>query len=332
MSKFVASYPIALVRSSKRRGGHSHGILAWVALVSAGIVVGCSSTPDDPVVAAVGATSVGDNGETEEVIPLPAEEEAPEPPKPSDPPPPPKATTEFVVTGDLNLRSTPEILEGNIVGVMPRGTKVKLLAANPTNGFYNVDVPSLSKQGWCSGKYLNEVTPGGTPTPGAPGDLNGPASPENALARAKPAVGFSYYWGGGAYLATGPTDATKGSCSGNCPDCTHQGKYGADCSGLIAKTWQYGALPLEQNDHPFSTADFVQDKANYWSTVSDRKNAKLADAAVYREGGAGHIVMYEKGDAWGSPFVYECTGCKIGCVYGAKKLAAKYKFIRRDKF
>jgi hypothetical protein len=108
--------------------------------------------------------------------------------------------------------------------------------------------------------------------------------------------------------------------AGNCPSCTHSGKYGADCSGLVAKVWQYGALPLETNSHPFSTTDFVVEKANYWTTIADHKNAKLADDAVYRKGGAGHIVMYEKGDAWGSPFVFECAACKKAACTAPKNL------------
>ena len=36
-----------------------------------------------------------------------------------------------------------------------------------------------------------------------------------------------------------------GSCSGSCPSCSHSGKYGADCSGLIAKAWQFGPVALD---------------------------------------------------------------------------------------
>jgi uncharacterized protein YraI len=227
-----------------------------------------------------------------------------------------------------------------VLAVIPSGTVVTLLSATAQNGFLNVEFNGTA--GWSSSTYLTEVvttggtssssssSSGGTTTGGAV-DLEGAPSPDNAIARAKSAVGFSYYWGGGAWLPTGATSSNKGSCSGSCPSCSHSGKYGADCSGLVAKAWQFGTTALEVNSHPYSTSSFVSDSAGHWSTVS-RGSLRKGDALVYNSGGHGHIAMYEKGDGWGSPTVIECRGCSYGCVYNARSFASNYKGIRRSGF
>jgi len=225
-----------------------------------------------------------------------------------------------------------------VLAVIPSGTVVTLLSATAQNGFLNVEFNGTA--GWSSSSYLTEVTTtggtssssssGGTTTGGTV-NLDGAPSPDNAIARAKAAVGFSYYWGGGAWLPTGATSSSKGSCSGSCPSCSHSGKYGADCSGLVAKAWQFGTKALEVNSHPYSTASFVNDSAGKWSTVS-RSSLRKGDALVYNSGGRGHIVMYEKGDGWGSPTVIECRGCAYGCVYNARSFTSNYKGIRRSGF
>ena len=225
---------------------------------------------------------------------------------------------------DVNLRKSASS-SAAVLAVIPSGTIVVLLSTTPSNGFYNVQYSGVSGYGHSS--YL-------TPVSGVssdPVDIDGPASPANAIARAKAAMGFSYYWGGGAWLASGPTSSSKGSCSGSCPSCTHSGKYGADCSGLVAKAWQFGTKALEVNSHPYSTADFIRDLPGKWSTVS-RGSLRAGDALVYRSGGAGHIAIYEKGDGWGSPTVYECRGCSYGCTYSTRSFPAKYHGIRRVGF
>jgi cell wall-associated NlpC family hydrolase len=162
-------------------------------------------------------------------------------------------------------------------------------------------------------------------------NVDGPPSPDNAFARASAAVGFSYYWGGGAWQAGGATSSNKGSCSGSCPSCSHSGKYGADCSGLVAKAWQYGAENLETNSHQYATSSFVSDLSGHWSTVT-RAALKKGDALVYNSGSAGHIVLYEKGDGWGTPTVIECRGCAYGCVHDARTFSSTYHAIRRAGF
>lgn len=239
--------------------------------------------------------------------------------------------TTMRTTADLNLRQGPST-DTAILRVLPKGTIVNVLDPKEQNGFLNVE--ALGLRGWASVKYLEPdgTTTTTTPnTPNTPVDLSGPPSPDNAIARAKPAIGFSYYWGGGAWLAEGPTAATKGSCTGNCPSCQHHGAYGADCSGLIAKAWQYGDKDLAKNAHPYSTATFISPKAGYWSDIT-RANAKKGDALVHNSNGSGHIVLYEKGDPWGSPVVYECKGCSYGCVYNARSFGSTYKAIRRAGF
>lgn len=242
-------------------------------------------------------------------------------------------TTEIAATlrttADLNLREGPST-DTAVLRVLAKGTLVTVLDEKEQNGFLNVE--ALGVRGWVSVKYLEEMPAATSPgTPGAPVDINGAPSPDNAIARAKPAVGFSYYWGGGAWLPEGPTASTKGSCSGNCPSCTHSGKYGADCSGLIAKAWQMGDKDLADNSHPFGTVHFMSPKAGYWSDAQ-RGAMKKGDALVHNSSGRGHIVLFEKGDPWGSPVVYECKGCAYGCVYNARAFGSEYKAIRRAGF
>lgn len=245
-------------------------------------------------------------------------------------------TTALTVNGKMRTTANLNLRKGAgtsfaVVAVIPSGSLVTLLSATPKSGFLNVEFSGTA--GWSSAKYLAEVaTPtGGGGTSGGTVDINGAPSPDNALARAKAAVGFSYYWGGGAWLASGVSASTRGSCSGSCPSCSHSGKYGADCSGLVAKAWQFGDKTLTVNSHPYSTASFVNDVAGKWSTIS-RSALRKGDAMVYRKNGGGHIVIYEKGDGWGTPTVIECRGCSYGCVYNARSFASNYKSIRRSGF
>lgn len=239
------------------------------------------------------------------------------------------AATKARATANVNLRKS-ATTGSSVLAVIPSGTVVALVSSTPTNGFYNVTYNGVT--GYSHANYLTPVSDGGTGggVSGGTVDLEGPASPANAIARAKAAVGFSYYWGGGAWLASGPTSSTKGSCSGSCPSCSHSGRYGADCSGLVAKAWQFGTKTLSVNSHPYSTADFNRDASGKWYTVS-RGSLRASDALVYRSGGAGHIAIYEKGDGWGAPTVYECRGCSYGCVHNARSFSG-YHAIRRSGF
>lgn len=235
--------------------------------------------------------------------------------------------TKARTSANVNLRKS-ATTSSAILAVIPSGTTVSLVSGTLTNSFYNVSYNGIT--GYAHSNYLKPVSDTGSGGTTGAVSVDGPASPANTIARAKAAVGFSYYWGGGAWLASGPTASTKGTCRGSCPSCTHTGSYGADCSGLVAKAWQYGNKTLSVNSHPYSTADFNVSRAGLWSVIS-RGSLRTGDALVYRSGGSGHVVIYEKGDAWGAPTVYECRGCAYGCVYNARTFSG-YKAIRRSGF
>jgi uncharacterized protein YraI len=223
-------------------------------------------------------------------------------------------------TTDVNLRNGPGTTY-SVLHVVPSGAKVTVEAADPKNGFYKIKHDGTV--GWSSGKYYTTVASDG----GSTGELS--AARQGALDRGKSMKGFSYWWGHGRWKPEGPTSSTKGSCSGSCPSCSHGGSYGADCSGFVAKAWK---VPSSNDDitvdsHPYGTIHFVDSSSN-WSTVS-RGSVKPADALVYNSGGAGHIILFEKGDGWGSMYAYECKGCSAGCVYGLRTASSSYKAIRR---
>ncbi len=234
------------------------------------------------------------------------------------------AGTTLKSTTGVNLRTGPGT-SYSILRVVPAGSEVSVVAADPQNGFYKVKHNGTT--GWSSGQYYTKVTAGGG---GGDGTLS--AGRQEAITRSKSVVGFSYYWGGGAWLADGPSSSTKGSCSGSCPSCSHSGKYGADCSGFIGKAWQVQGADgaLSTNQHPISTATMVG-SSSQWSTV-DRGAVKPADAMVYNKSGAGHTIMYNSGDGWNSMYATECKGCSAGCVYGIRTASSAYKAIRRTGF
>ena len=158
------------------------------------------------------------------------------------------------------------------------------------------------------------------------------AAPESMTADeivslAQSGVGYSYYWGRGSWREDG---AQPGSCAGSCPNCTHTGSYGADCSGYVAKVWQVpGPIALATNSHPYSTSHFRW-QSIHWDHV-DRGSTRRADAFVYRNAAnsGGHIVLYESGDPWGSSWVYEARGCSYGIVHNLKSVSSSYVTIRR---
>ncbi len=230
----------------------------------------------------------------------------------------------LIAIDDVNLRKGPATTF-DVLAVIPEGAAVTLLNPTPSGGYLNVQFNG--QVGWAHGNYFQGAKPATTGTV----DINGAPSPANALARAKTSVGFSYWWGYGAWQPTGANSSNAGSCTGSCPSCSHKGTNGADCSGMVAKAWQYGTKDITVNSHPYSTIDFVQDVSGKWSTVS-RGAMKPGDALVYRKDGAGHVVIWEKGDGWGASTVVECRGCAYGCVYNTRSFGAEYKAIRRAGF
>ncbi len=240
-----------------------------------------------------------------------------------------------VCASALNQRSGPGTSYG-ILRVIPSDTTVTILAAQTS--WYQADWGG--RTGWSDGRYFCALPGGGgtsgggggtgsTPPagggsdPGAGGfDVSG-ISRDNVIAIAKAAVGYSYWWGHGDFEG-----AKAGSCTGSCPSCSHSGATGADCSGLAAKAWMLpAAMPIRADKHPYSTADFVRAHA-LWRTVS-RGGVQRGDALTYNSGGAGHIVMYESGDGWGSMWTYEARGCSYGVVHNLRTAGAAYKAIVR---
>lgn len=226
-------------------------------------------------------------------------------------------------TTNVNLRTGPGT-GYSILHVVPSGSEVTVVASDSQNGFYKIKHNGTT--GWSSGQYYTKVNSDGS---GGDGTLSG--GRQEALKRGKSVVGFSYYWGGAAWLAEGPSSSTKGSCSGSCPNCSHSGKYGADCSGFVGKAWEVsGSGALSENKHPISTATMIGSNSQ-WSTV-DRGNVKPADAMVYNSNGAGHTFLYNSGDGWASMYATECKGCSAGCIYGIRTASSAYKAIRRTGF
>lgn len=146
--------------------------------------------------------------------------------------------------------------------------------------------------------------------------------------RAEYGVDYSYWWGHGCWRTD---DQSHGSCSGNCPSCTHSGSYGADCSGFVAKCWQVPvASALDQDSHPYSTSNFRWD-STHWSQIA-WGDALTADAFVHRNAAntGGHIVLYDSGDPWGQSWVWEAKGCSYGILHDLKSFDTSYVAIRRD--
>jgi uncharacterized protein YraI len=239
--------------------------------------------------------------------------------------------TYLTATTNVNLRSGPST-SYSVLKVVSQGAQVGLVNPSPSNGFYNVD--SGGVVGWSSAKYYSTNgggSGGGSGGSGGGSAGGGSATTAGAMARAESGVGFSYWWGHGRYKSAGP-QGSPGSCSGSCPNCSHSGSYGGDCSGYVAKVWQVPSsnTNLTVDSHPYSTANFVQDTSQ-WKTVS-RGSLKQADALVYRSGGAGHIFVYSKGDGWGSMYAYECKGCSAGCIKGYRTASSAYHAIRRTGY
>jgi hypothetical protein len=207
----------------------------------------------------------------------------------------------------------------------------------------------LATSGCTAGEILGHVQQGqsgddgddGSPDAGVGGGVQPDAPPsadeppatfdvsavtrDDVLSIAKASVGYTYWWGHGSL---GGTQA--GTCTGSCPNCTHVGAHGADCSGLVGKAWLLPeALPIVDRDvHPFSTYSFKNSMV-HWSQVS-RSDVQRGDAMVYNENGSGHIFVYEKDDPWGSMWSYEARGCAYGIVHNIRTASSLFGAIRRN--
>lgn len=224
----------------------------------------------------------------------------------------------------LRQRSGPG-LSYTILRAMPEGASTKILSQS--GSWYKNDWGG--RVGWSYGYYLCATSSGGTSGGGGSGggSFSAPVTRDGAIQIGKAATGFSYWWGGAAFASGGE----HGACYGSCGNCSHRGRYGADCSGLIGKVWQLPpAMPMSANRHPYSTYHYKY-QSNYWHGIS-RGNTSRADTLVYHSGGAGHIVLFESGSAWGSMWTYECRGCAYGCVHNVRTAGSAYVARRRDNF
>ncbi len=234
-----------------------------------------------------------------------------------------------VTASALNLRAAVGT-SAAILTSMPCGATVTVLDG-PSMGWWHVRYNTTT--GWASGAYLVAAASfdmaacgGGSTTPTTP---TMPASLEvsRIFELARPAVGYSYWWGHGSW---GTDGTNRGSCSGSCPSCSHTGRYGADCSGFVAKVWQIPSpSPVTTDLHPYSTYDFVN-STRHWSRVA-RPMTRPGDAMVYNTNGSGHIFLVESGsDPWGSVWAFEARGCATGIVHNLRSAPTNYVTIRRE--
>jgi hypothetical protein len=227
------------------------------------------------------------------------------------------------VTADqLNLRDGPST-RYRVIDTMPAGAVVNVL--DYSDGWYKVAYKS--EIGWCSAEFLSSDVGGmSSPDGGTPGVTPaGGSDADRILQRATSGVGFSYHWGAGCWS---PGSSDTGACTGNCPSCSHEGQWGADCSGFIAKVWQVpGSSDLASCQHPYTTADFYNG-ADHWGDAP-RDQIQPADAFVHYSG-SGHIFLYESGDSWGWVMAYEAKGCSTGIQHDSRTVPSGYKLIRRE--
>ncbi len=220
-------------------------------------------------------------------------------------------------TAALNLRTGPST-SYQVRLVIPLGGQVTTInTTSPSGSFYNVRYNGID--GWASGNYLTLVS--------SPPVTN--TKRDAAIERAKSGVGFSYWWGHGRWIPNGLTSTNAGVCTGDCPNCTHSGSSGADCSGYAGKVWQVPSTNTDPtvDSHPYSTINFNVDSSQ-WTTVS-RSSLVKGDALVYNQNGAGHIMIWESGDGWGSSWTYEARGCAYGIVHNLRDVGAQFHGIKR---
>jgi MYXO-CTERM domain-containing protein len=129
---------------------------------------------------------------------------------------------------------------------------------------------------------------------------------------AKSGVGSPYVWGGTCW---NPQDRNW---------------KGPDCSGYVTKCWQIPSASKVTDcvPHYYTTSGF-KSQSTHWKTIS-RSDLIRGDALNYNSGSAGHIVLYESGDKWGSATVYEARGSAYGVVHRVKSVESKYAAKRRD--
>jgi hypothetical protein len=207
-----------------------------------------------------------------------------------------------------------------LILTMPKNATIKVLEYN--DGWYKVGYDD--HVGWASADQLSVLcVPKGDATGCAPEPQSQTElAIAQAVARAKSGLGFSYHWGGGCWKA----GAAHGSCSGNCPDCTHSGTWGADCSGYVAKIWQVPhASAVDHCEHPFQAADFAREN-RYWNILSASTAPKQGDAFA----SSTHTFFVKSyNSTTGKISAYEAKGCRWGII-SSTRTRGSYKLARHE--
>ncbi|MFH2009209.1 MAG: MYXO-CTERM sorting domain-containing protein [bacterium] len=163
-----------------------------------------------------------------------------------------------------------------------------------------------------------------------------PSEPIDAIVcRGTSGEGFSYEWGGECWCNSGCdpdlASCSPGVCTPNpgstgCPDCTHSGTYGADCSGFVSKAWQVpDPYAINACDVARYTASSFTTNHSYWNVVS--MNALQPADAVASSSHVILVIGYE--DSFGEHEVVEAKGCVYGIVRQSRTFASTYSGARR---
>lgn len=163
-----------------------------------------------------------------------------------------------------------------------------------------------------------------------------PEEPAEAIVcRGTSGEGFSYEWGGECWCPNGcdpdlvscaPGVCTPNPGSTGCPDCSHSGTYGADCSGFVSKAWQVpDPVALNACDVTRYVADSFTSSHTYWNAVP-MNSLQPADAVATST----HVILvigYE--DAFGEHEVVEAAGCNYGIIRHSRTFSSAYSGARR---
>ncbi len=154
-------------------------------------------------------------------------------------------------------------------------------------------------------------------------------------ARATSIDGFSYRWGGDQWDMAGASNVDPGRCiprdPNGCPNCDHEGEWGADCSGFLSKAWGVpeGNTDTTVHNYHFNAPLFNKDRSGLWHTVG-WDEILPGDALVNKN----HVMLYEQGEVSSNDwYTYECIGCVYGCKHNHKTRAvdrSKWHVIRLD--
>ena len=213
----------------------------------------------------------------------------------------------------VNLRVAPS-REASVLMVVPADAEVTLLRNGAEQGLYKVSFHG--HEGWAYGAYLRQT---GEAEFAQSTHALTQTETDAIMARAKAALGYSYWWG----HAIWGCGIDKGSCSSS----SHFGAGGTDNPGLVNKSWHVppSANPSTCVDgYVYSTTSFYNYRY-HWTQVS-RATLRPADALVTSQG---HIFLAVSGDGWGSMQVIEC-GCTSGCLSRLRTASSDYIAIRRN--